>query len=84
MMRKNEAPADWHPAIIKAEIHKRGLTLRALSVSAGCKPDSLKSVLRVACPRYEQIVAEALGVEPETIWPSRYEARHNSYMRKAS
>ncbi|MGL5798995.1 MAG: helix-turn-helix domain-containing protein [Plesiomonas sp.] len=84
MIRNEEHRADWHPEIIKAELHRRGITFRALSVEAGYKPDSLKSVLRVPCVRYEQIVASALSVEPETIWPSRYEARNNSYMRKAS
>ena len=75
-VRNEVRRADWHPEIIKAELHRRGITLRALSVEAGYKPDSLKSVLRVPCVSYEQIVADALGTEPEAIWPSRYEARN--------
>lgn len=85
MTVRNEVHStDWHPEIIKAELHRRGITLRSLSVEAGYKADSLKSVLRVPCVRYEQIVANALGITPESIWPSRYEARNSSYMRKAS
>ena len=83
-VRNEVRSTDWHPEIIKAELHRRGITLRSLSVEAGYQADSLKSVLRVPCVRYEQIVADALGTTPESIWPSRYEARNNSYMRKAS
>lgn len=83
-VRNEVTREDWHPEIIKAELHKRGVTLRSLSVKAGYSKDSLKSVLRVPCVRYEQIVAAALGTEPENIWPSRYATRNNSYMRKAS
>lgn len=83
MMKQNEdRSADWHPEIIKAEIHRRGLSLRALSLQAGYSKDSLKSVLRTPCKTYQQVVADALGVEPETIWPSRYQTE--SYMQKAS
>lgn len=83
MMKQNEDRcADWHPEIIKAEIHKRGLSFRALSLQAGYSRDSLKSVLRTPCKPYQRIIADALGVEPETIWPSRYQTE--SYMQKAS
>ncbi|ECJ2353590.1 TPA: helix-turn-helix domain-containing protein [Salmonella enterica subsp. enterica serovar 28:e,h:z6] len=53
--------------------HKRGLSFRSLSLQAGYSKDSLKSVLRTPCKAYQQIVADALGVEPETVWPSRYQ-----------
>ena len=82
MSQREDLRADWHPEIIKAEIHKRGLSFLALSLKAGYKKDSLKTVLRTPCKPYQQIVADALGVEPEIIWPSRYQTE--SYMRKAS
>ncbi|EBC4877359.1 DNA-binding protein [Salmonella enterica] len=69
---KGHSVSDWHPETIKAEIHKKGLSFRVLSVKAGYKPDSLKTVLRTPCRPYQQIIADALGVSPETIWPSRY------------
>ena len=80
-MNRNEDLTDWHPETIKAEIHKRGLSFRSLSVQAGYKKDTLKSVIRTPCRPYQQIVADALGVPPETIWPSRYSV--HSYMNKA-
>ncbi|MGP3123426.1 helix-turn-helix domain-containing protein [Serratia marcescens] len=82
MNRKEALGADWHPEIIKAEIHKRGLSFRSLSLKAGYSKDSLKSVLRTPCKPYQQIVADALGVAPEIIWPSRYQIE--SYIQKAS
>lgn len=81
MNQKEDLSADWHPEIIKAEIHKRGLSFRSLSLKAGYSQDSLKTVLRTPCKPYQQIIANALGVEPETIWPSRYKMK--SYIRKA-
>ncbi len=80
-MTQNEAHSDWHPETIKAEIHKRGLSLRALSVQAGYNKDSLKSVLRTPCRPYQQIIADALGLPPESIWPSRYKTI--SYVNRA-
>ena len=64
--------ADWHPADIKAELNKKGLTLRALSLANNMHQDSLKNTLRMRYPRGERIIAAALGCEPEQIWPSRY------------
>ncbi|MGU9776162.1 helix-turn-helix domain-containing protein [Salmonella enterica subsp. enterica serovar 3,10:z10:-] len=78
---KGHSVPDWHPETIKAEVHKLGLSFRVLSVRAGYKPDSLKTVLRTPCRTYQQIVADALGVPPETIWPSRYAI--NSYVNRA-
>ena len=77
-MQKKSAkqmPIDWHPADIKAELQKKNLTLRALSVANDLHPDSLKNALRTDYPRGERIIAAALGFKPEVIWPSRYAKR---------
>lgn len=72
----NEVKADWHSADIKAALNKKGLTLRALSVANGCHPDTLKNALRVSYPKGERIIAAALDLNPEEIWPERYEKRN--------
>lgn len=73
MMTRNEVVSrDWHPALIVAEVHVKGFTLRELSVNAGLSKDSLKNALYRKCPKYERIIADAIGVSPATIWPSRY------------
>ncbi len=82
MNQKEDLLADWHPEDIKSEIHKRGLSFSELSRRNGYAAGSLKTVLRTPCKPYQRIVAEALGVTPEIIWPSRYKTE--SYMRKAS
>ncbi|SFQ97089.1 MULTISPECIES: helix-turn-helix domain-containing protein [unclassified Enterobacter] len=71
-MTTNEVPADWNRIDIVAALHKRGVSIRALSVRSGLKPDTLKNALSRAYPKAERIIADALGVAPEKIWPSRY------------
>lgn len=63
---------DWHRADIKSALEKRGITLRDLSRQAGLSPDSLRNVFTRSWPRAERIIADALGVTPQEIWPSRY------------
>ncbi|EAO6137941.1 transcriptional regulator, partial [Salmonella enterica] len=63
---------DWHRADIKSALEKRGITLRELSRQAGLSPDSLRNVFTRSWPRAERIIADALGVTPQEIWPSRY------------
>ena len=76
MMIRNEVKTnDWHPRRIVAEVHVKGTTLRALSLAAGLSQDSVKNALYRACPKYERIIANAIGVAPEEIWPSRYAIR---------
>jgi Ner family transcriptional regulator len=64
--------ADWHPADIIAALTKRGHRLTSLSVRNGYHPTAVGKALRAPWPRAERIIADALGVPPEVIWPSRY------------
>lgn len=64
---------DWHRADIKSVLEKRGITLRDLSRQAGLSPDSLRNVFTRSWPRAERIIADALGITPQEIWPSRYD-----------
>lgn len=68
--------ADWSPAKLRFELEERGLTYRSLSLQAGYSQDSLKAVVRTPCETYERVIANALGVNPEDIWPSRYAFRN--------
>lgn len=71
---KKPAPTDWHPADIKAALERRGWSLRRLSTRHDYQPGSLRYALRLAWPRAEKIIAKAIGVTPQEIWPSRYRA----------
>ncbi|WP_247532825.1 helix-turn-helix domain-containing protein [Ralstonia pseudosolanacearum] len=63
---------DWHTADIKAAIEKAGWTLRQLSIAHGYGPTALKNALHAPWPKAEAIVADAIGVAPHVIWPTRY------------
>lgn len=64
--------ANWHRTEIVAALHKQGISIRALSVRSGLRPDTLKNALSRPYPQAERIIAEAIGVPPEKIWPGRY------------
>ena len=49
--------------------------MRKLSIHYGYAPTLVRQALDKPYPNAERIIAEALGVSPETIWPSRYDDR---------
>ncbi|ECI4643152.1 transcriptional regulator [Salmonella enterica subsp. salamae] len=68
---------DWHPADILAGLRKRGTSLAAVSRQAGLASSTLANALIRHWPKGERLIAEALGVAPEQIWPSRYRKTEN-------
>lgn len=64
--------SDWHPADIIAGLRKRGTSLAAVSRNAGLVSSTLANALTRHWPKGERLIAEALDVAPEDIWPSRY------------
>ena len=66
-------PQDWHPADVVAELHKSGTTMMKLAKSHGLtSANTLSKALRSSFPVAERRIAEALGLHPKEIWPSRY------------
>lgn len=63
---------DWHPADIIAALKKRGTSLAAVSRNAGLASSTLANALMRRWPKGERLIAGALGVPAEEIWPSRY------------
>ncbi|EAM4774980.1 transcriptional regulator [Salmonella enterica] len=63
---------DWHSADIIAGLRKRGTSLAALSRKSGLASSTLANALIRHWPKGERLIAEALGIAPEQIWPSRY------------
>ncbi len=63
---------DWHPADIIAALRKKGTSLAALSRASGLSSSTLANALTRPWPKGEYLIAEALGVHPSVIWPSRY------------
>lgn len=69
-MSGNLESKDWHPAEVKAQLEMRGTSLAKLARDHDYA--HISEVLRRSWLAAEQIVAKALGVKPEAIWPSRY------------
>ncbi|WP_416243435.1 helix-turn-helix domain-containing protein [Azospira sp. APE16] len=64
---------DWHPADIKAALHKAGKTLKSIAADYGLTSSStLSAALVRSYPVNEKRIAKALGMHPMEIWPSRY------------
>lgn len=68
-------PQDWHPADIKAALEKRGWSLRRLAAHHGYSPSMVIHALHKPYPNAERLIAAALDLTPEAIWPSRYDER---------
>lgn len=66
---------NWHQADIVAALRKAGWSLRRLSKHHGYNPTVLSNALNRDWPKGERIIAEAIGVDPATIWPERHERR---------
>lgn len=76
--QKNSQISDWHRADIIAALHKNGWSLRQLAFSHGYSSASaLAQALLRSFPKGESIIANAIGVEAKTIWPTRFKARLN-------
>lgn len=69
---KKPAPTDWHKADIVAAIWKRGTSLQRLSRQHGYCAGALQLALHRPWPKAERIIAGALGIAPQRLWPSRY------------
>lgn len=74
--RPKERPVgDWHKADVKAALEKRGWTLAGLSRANGYHKSAAQVALWKPWPNMERLIAHALGLTPEEIWPSRYQSR---------
>jgi Ner family transcriptional regulator len=71
---KRLVAADWHPADVLAALKKRGHSLAGLSIANGYHPTAAGKALKQSWPAMEHLVARALGLAPQEIWPSRYDA----------
>ncbi|EAW1719342.1 transcriptional regulator [Salmonella enterica subsp. indica] len=69
---------DWHPADIIAAFRKKNTSLAAQSRQAGLSSSTLANALTRSWPRGEKIIAAALGIAPEKIWP------HSILIKKAT
>lgn len=66
---------DWHPADIIAALKKKGTSIAAQSRAAGLASSTLANALTRRWPKGERLIAAALDMQPQEIWPSRYTRR---------
>ncbi len=72
---KKSSREDWHPADIVAALRKSGWTLSLLAFEHGLKDSSgLSAAMVRSFPLGEKRIADALGLHPMEIWPTRYNA----------
>lgn len=69
---KRKQKKDWHSADVIAHLHKKGISLSGLSRQSGLGTSTLSNTLSRPWPKGEWLIAEALGIHPSEIWPSRY------------
>ncbi|WP_071882287.1 helix-turn-helix domain-containing protein [Candidatus Sodalis pierantonius] len=71
MQTQKNSQTDWHRADIVAAVHKKGWSLRQLSLSQGKSTGYLKNALDRPWPKGEAIIAEIIDVPASEIWPTR-------------
>jgi Ner family transcriptional regulator len=77
-MAKKPATQDWHKEDIKAALRKGGTNMNELARQHGYRNFSaIRQALQHPYPKVERIIAAAIGVPPETIWPSRYQGKYS-------
>lgn len=70
---KKAGQADWDPAEVICALRLKGITLSALAKAHGlAESSSLSAALTRSLPTNEKRIADAIGVHPMVIWPSRY------------
>jgi len=65
---------DWHKADIKSALEKSGWSLRKLAAHLGLHHRTLNQAFQQSYPASERRIADAIGIHPMAIWPSRYNA----------
>ncbi|MFX2607033.1 helix-turn-helix domain-containing protein [Enterobacter mori] len=63
---------DWSSKAIIAALDRQGVSLSDLENELGVGKNAIRNVFYRKCGRYEEAIAEKIGVAPSVIWPSRY------------
>ncbi|KNC89681.1 transcriptional regulator [Trabulsiella odontotermitis] len=63
---------DWSSKAIIAALDRHGVSLSDLETELGLGKNALRNVFYRKCGRYEEAIADKIGVSPSVIWPSRY------------
>ncbi|AGR57639.1 transcriptional regulator [Salmonella enterica subsp. enterica serovar Vitkin] len=72
--------SDWSKDAIYTALKNKGVDLAELERLQNLKPGTMRNAFYRACPAYEQVIAQAIGVEPAVIWPSRYQPKNSQHV----
>ncbi|MGE4406454.1 helix-turn-helix domain-containing protein [Pseudomonas sp.] len=80
---KKASLKDWHRADIVAALRKAGWSLRRLATHHGyASPTTLSVAMERPWPKGQQLIADAIGIDPAEIWPSRYQDKNTTRDQK--
>jgi Ner family transcriptional regulator len=68
---------DWDIFAIKAEVHRRGMTLVGIAEDAGLERRACINALRGVSRPGAQAIADALGIPLRTLFPTMYLRGHD-------
>lgn len=74
----------FHREDIKAMIHKRGSTLRQISIEAGIHKGTTSSALLFPIPKANRAIAAYLGLPLHVLWPQWYDQKGRRIKHKCS
>lgn len=69
-----QAHADKVRAWVIYQLAVQGRSVASVGRDAGVSRQTIHQVFARPYPRMERLIADALGLRPEDIWPSRYDA----------
>lgn len=72
-----QSDGSFHPADIKAEIEKRGMTLAQLSIEAGLTANAVSIALKQSLKSGELAVSEFLNIPVHLLFPTRWDMNQN-------
>lgn len=78
------APRDWDRHEVVAAVRRRGLTIAHLARENGLSSGAFSQALVKPYPRAERIIADALGLRVEDIWPLREQRRRVRALSRAA
>ena len=61
---------------IKFQLRIRGTSMSELARRLGVTRQAVRNALTTPYPKMERVIAQELQLEPEVIWPERYQQRH--------
>ncbi|TGY49701.1 transcriptional regulator [Rodentibacter caecimuris] len=71
-MSRNKRAQGMSNHEIRGELMKKGKSLSQLGIENGLAKTTVRNALDKPYPKGERIIADALGLNPWDIWPSRY------------